>query len=114
MARDRLSGVTANRTLQRIVGDGSGVWSVTCFAVRAECRGSGVGTALLAGAADHARRHGAIALEGHPVDVSRLHAKHTSGTALFTGTFALFDNLGFQEIGRTYPSRPVMRLDLTE
>jgi GNAT superfamily N-acetyltransferase len=87
---------------------------VDCFAVRTDHRGSGVGTALLTGAADHARRHGVIALEGHPVDVSRLHAEHTSGSALFTGTFVLFDQLGFREIGRTRPSRPVMRLDLTE
>ncbi len=113
MPRDRLPGVTANRALQRILGDGSGMW-VTCFAVRAEYRGSGVGTALLAGAVDHARRHDAIALEGHPVDVSHLQAEQISGSALFTGTFAMFEQLGFREIGRTYPSRPVMRLDFTE
>jgi GNAT superfamily N-acetyltransferase len=112
MPRDTLPGVATNRALQRILGDGSGVWWATCFAIRAEYRGSGVGTALLAGAVDHARRQGALALEGHPVDVSRLRAGKASGSALFTGTLRMFERLGFREIGRTYPSRPVMHLDL--
>jgi hypothetical protein len=51
-------------------------------------------------------------VEGHPVDVDRLRASKVSGSALFTGTVAMFEAAGFHEIGRTYPSRPVMRLDL--
>ena len=35
-----------------------------------------------------------------------------AGSALFTGTLAMFKAAGFHEIGRTYPSRPVMRFDL--
>ena len=42
----------------------------------------------------------------------RLHASKVSGSALFTGTLAMFEAAGFHEIGRTYPSRPVMRFDL--
>ncbi|WP_421736118.1 hypothetical protein [Cellulomonas sp.] len=33
---------------------------------------------------------------------------------MFTGTLAMFEAAGFHEIGRTYPSRPVMRLDLAD
>ena len=110
--RATLPGVMQNRALQRLLDDDPAVWWVTCFAVRSEHRGAGVGTALLVAAVEHARRHGASAVEGHPVDVGRLRAAAVSGSALFTGTLAMFEAAGFREIGRTYPSRPVMRLGL--
>ena len=49
---------------------------------------------------------------GHPVDTNALKADRVSGSALFTGTMRTFLACGFHEIGRTYPSRPVMRRDL--
>ena len=110
--RASLPGVMNNKALRRLLDQDPAVWWVTCFAVRREHRGSGVGTALLTAAVEHARRHGASAVEGHPVDVDRLRAAKVSGSALFTGTLAMFQAAGFQEIGRTYPSRPVMRIDL--
>jgi GNAT superfamily N-acetyltransferase len=73
-------------------------------------RRSGVGTALLKAAADFAREHGATAVEGHPVDVDTLSAARVGGSAIFTGTVAMFSAAGFIEVARTYPSRPVMRL----
>jgi len=60
----------------------------------------------------HARSHGATAVEGHPVDTDALRAAKVSGSALFTGTMRTFLDVGFSEIARTYPSRPVMRLEL--
>ena len=107
-----LPGVVRNRAVKRLLDDDPAVWWVTCFAVRREHRHAGVGTALLVAAVEHARRHGASAIEGHPVDVPRLRAATVSGSALFTGTLAMFEAAGFHEIGRTYPSRPVMRLEL--
>ena len=109
--RSSLPGVLANRALQRILPEDADAWWVTCFAVDAGHRGHGVGRALLAAAVAHAREHGASAVEGHPVDVARLKAAKVSGSALFTGTQAMFDAAGFHEIGRTFVSRPVMRLD---
>jgi len=110
--RATLPGVVANRALKRVLDDDPAVWWVTCFAVRREHRRRGVGTALLLAAVAHARRHGASAVEGHPVDVRALRAAEVSGSAVFTGTLAMFQAAGFHETGRTYPSRPVMRLDL--
>ena len=69
-------------------------------------------TALLEAAVAHARRHGATAVEGHPVDTDALKAQRVSGSALFTGTMGMFAATGFTEIGRTYPSRPVMRREV--
>lgn len=102
----------SNRALARILPEDPGAWWATCFVVDAKHRGCGVGHALLNAAVSHARDHGAAAVEGHPVDVDRLTATSVSGSALFTGTWTMFAAAGFAEIGRTFPSRPVMRLQL--
>jgi GNAT superfamily N-acetyltransferase len=104
--------VQRNRALRRILDDDPGVWWITCFAVGRQYRSIGVATALLDAAVAHARHHGATALEGHPVDTDALKADRVSASALFTGTMRTFLASGFHEIGRTYPSRPVMRRDL--
>jgi GNAT superfamily N-acetyltransferase len=81
---------------------------VGCFAVRRAHRGHGVGVALLRAAADYAQALSADVLDGHPVDVDRL-SGHPSPAALFTGTRSMFVAAGFEEIGGTHASRPVMR-----
>jgi hypothetical protein len=65
-------------------------------------------------AVELARHNGATAVEGHPVDVARLTAAHVTASALYTGTRAMFAAAGFAEVARTYPTRPVMRLSLSE
>ena len=106
--RDTLPGVRDNRALRRLLDDDPAAWWVTCLTVRREHRGRGVGAALLHAAVEHARGHGATVLDGRPVDVDRLTAT-PSPSALFTGVRSMFVAAGFEEIGRTYPSRPVMR-----
>ena len=112
MPRSALPAVLANRALRRILTDDPGAWWVTCFAIDKRARSRGVATALLDAAVALARGHGATAVEGHPVDTDALKARHVSGSALFTGTMRMFAVNGFAEIGRTYPSRPVMRRQL--
>jgi hypothetical protein len=56
--------------------------------------------------------HGATTVEGHPVDVAALTAARVAGSAVFTGTLAMFSAAAFTEVARTYPTRPVMRLSL--
>jgi GNAT superfamily N-acetyltransferase len=85
---------------------------VTCFKVDSRHRRTGVGAALVRAAVEYARAHGATAVEGHPVDVASLKAARVSGSAIYTGTVAMFTAAGFTEVARTYPTRPVMRLEL--
>ena len=69
------------------------VWSVVCFAVSSSARGRGVGRALLEAAIDHARQHGADALEAYPV---RLDGGETiDAESAFTGTLPMFEHAGF-------------------
>jgi GNAT superfamily N-acetyltransferase len=102
--------VSANNAMARVLTDDPGVWWVTCFAVNSRHRRAGIGSALLNGAVDFARGHDATAVEGHPVDVAGLKAAKVSGSAIFTGTVAMFAAAGFPEVARTYPTRPLMRL----
>ena len=96
--RSRSPGVRGNRALARVLTeDDAGVWWVTCFVVDNRHR-------------RFAGEHGATAVEGHPVDVAALKAARVGGSALYTGTVAIFAAAGFVEVARTYPSRPVMRL----
>ena len=109
--RSTLPGITGNRAIRRLLPEDPRAWWVSCVAVRREHRGAGVGAALLTGAVDWARQHGASMLDGHPVDTAVLRGR-PSPSALFTGTVAMFAAAGFEEVGRTFPSRPVMRRHL--
>jgi GNAT superfamily N-acetyltransferase len=81
------------------------VWSVVCFVVPSAYRGRGVARALLRGALAHAEAHGAVALEGYPVD------RPGRGQAgmLWSGVRTMFEREGFVEVARRRPERPVMR-----
>jgi GNAT superfamily N-acetyltransferase len=111
-ARATLPGVLGNRALARVLTEDAGAWWVTCFKVDSRHRRTGVGAALLRAAVEYARDHGATSVEGHPVDVASLKAAQVSGSAIYTGTVAMFAAEGFTEVARTYPTRPVMRLGL--
>lgn len=90
------------------------VWTVWCFRVRGGRRGRGVARALLNGAVEHARRHGAPAIEGYPTDNGD---EKVDTTMAFVGTRRLFESAGFTKAADTtaisggFP-RVLMRLPL--
>ena len=103
--------VTSQAALAKIVGDrdaGERVWRTTCFVVRVGHRRQGAAGALLAAGVEYAAEQGASVLEGHPVDVSARPSR-SAGAVLYHGTLSMFTDAGFVEIGRTAPTRPVMR-----
>ncbi|MGH7610005.1 MAG: GNAT family N-acetyltransferase [Candidatus Dormibacteria bacterium] len=114
MPRRALPGVSNNRALRRVLADDPDAWWVTCFAIRRQYRACGVGTTLLKAAVSHAGAHGASCVEGHPVDASARRAARMSPSALFTGTMSMFQAAGFREVARTFPSRPLMHIDLAQ
>ncbi|RUQ99099.1 GNAT family N-acetyltransferase [Labedella endophytica] len=101
-----------NRKIPHI--DDLDVWSVWCIRVRPGHRGRGISHALLAGAVDLARSHGAPAIEGYPVDND---GKKVDLTMAYVGTRALFEAEGFEKAADTtsvlngFP-RVLMRLAL--
>lgn len=95
---------------RRREGDPEDPWAVTCFVVRLQYRRRGVARALLAGALDHARRHGATIVEGYPVDPEV--RPSLSAAERYHGTVSLFRDGGFEVVRRPSATRAVMRRDL--
>lgn len=90
-------------------GGTAGAWSVNCFYVAPEGRGRGLVAVLLSAAADHARAHGATAIQGYPLDVG---SREIHPDELFTGALRTFTAAGFTEVVRRSEGRPVVQLEL--
>lgn len=88
--------------------DDAPVWSIVCLVVPSEYRKQGVAQALLAGAVAYARKRGVKLVEGYPVDKSVSDAPD----APWFGSLAMFEKLGFEEVARRKPARPIVRLKL--
>jgi GNAT superfamily N-acetyltransferase len=101
-----------NRKIPHV--DNLDVWSVWCIRVRPGHRGKGISHHLLEGAVEFARAHGALAIEGYPLDNQ---GQKIDLTMAYVGTKALFEQAGFTKAADTdsvldgFP-RVLMRLDL--
>lgn len=108
--RNRYPRLVRSRTLGLSPADEPDLWAVTCFYIDRHHRRAGVAAALLSAAVDHARAHGARAVEGYPVDTAG--DRRPSGD-LFTGTVGLFTAAGFRVHSRPASGkRVVVRLSL--
>lgn len=85
------------------------VWAVSCFVVRREHRGEGLMPRLLDAAVDHAKKHGARALEAYPIDTA---VSRRSSNDLYTGVLTVFEGAGFRIVARPKPDRAIVQLDL--
>lgn len=102
--RDALPWLANNRRLPRV--DDVPVWSISCLYVRKGHRRKGITGVLIAAAIYEALKAGAPALEAYPLDAA------LSPSASGTGYVSTFERAGFKVIARTFPPRPIMRLDL--
>jgi GNAT superfamily N-acetyltransferase len=78
-----------------------------CFVTRAGYRKRGVARMLARAAVDHAREHGAKAVEGYPVSVGG----GAMPDELHVGTEGMFAAAGLRPITRPSNRRVVMRID---
>lgn len=106
--REEYTRLSTSRILRPV--DDQPVWSVVCFFVARAYRRRGLTQALLHAAAVSARRRGARWLEGYPVDPDR---DRLPDPFAYHGLASVFRALGFREVARRSPTRPIMRLDLT-
>ncbi len=99
--------LAASRDLAPV--DAAPVWSITCFFVARSHRRRGVTRLLVKAAVAHARAGGATLLEAYP----REPGETSAAPSLYTGVASTFRALGFEEVARRAPARPILRLALS-
>src|SRR5262249_17428094 len=88
--------------------EGDNVWGLTCFYVHTGYRKRGLMAQLARAAIDYARKKKAAAVDVCPIDSD----KPAMWGEAFVGVVSVFRDLGFTEIARVSPRRPLMRLQL--
>ncbi len=106
--RSRLPGLANSRHFKTEL-DTAGVWSLSCFVVRTKYRGRGLTAVLTKAAMEFARENGAETLEVYPTDTE----ERKSPSVVYTGIASTFRRLGFVEVQRRAPGKPMMRRSLT-
>jgi GNAT superfamily N-acetyltransferase len=86
------------------------VWSVSCLFVHRAHRKQGVSIALLRAAVDFARARGASILEAYPVEPKG--EVDIPAAFAWTGIPSAYLSVGFEEIARRSPTRPILRISL--
>jgi GNAT superfamily N-acetyltransferase len=89
--------------------DDPDVWAIVCFATRPGYRGQGLTRPLAKAAVEHARAHGAKAVEGYPLLPKP--GQTVSWGEMNVGSRNTFVAAGFREVSRPTTRRVVMRLD---
>ena len=86
--------------------DDKAVWSIVCLFFAKHYRGKGLSAQLIERAVEYARQNGAAIVEAYPVET-----KSSKNTSLdgFTGFAQTYLRLGFQEVKRRSPKRPILR-----
>jgi GNAT superfamily N-acetyltransferase len=102
--REAFGALERSRVLKRV--DDRPVWSVVCFFVAKPFRRRGLTAALLRAATEYAREHGARIVEGYPIEPKKSPAPDPF---VWTGLPSAFRRVGFVEVARRSPTRPIMR-----
>ncbi len=86
--------------------DDQPVWSVTCLFVKKGYRNRGMSSKLIEAAANLAKKHGAMIVEGYPQDLG---GKRLPDSFVWTGLTAGFVRAGFEVAVRRSEKKPLMR-----
>lgn len=110
--RESYAALAHSRSLKPI--DDLPVWSIVCFYMDRSARGQGLMGALVRGAVDHAKKHGAKLVEAYPVDLQseKLAGKHLSGDGGYMGIASVFREAGFEVVARPSQTDVIMRYKL--
>ena len=100
--RESYSLLENSRVLKRI--DEEKVWSVVCFFIDRKYRRKGLTERLLEEALKYAKKNKAKIVEGYPID-----SEKTPASFAWTGYLSAFKTVGFKEVHRGSPTRPIMR-----
>ena len=111
--RTRLGHVLASRLVtrnSRYEPEDPDVWAIYCILVPLSLRRQGIAGVLLSSAVEHARSHGARAIEGYPIDTSQRDGQLPPGFS--TGTLAMFEREGFRPLAALPSGRTLVYCDV--
>lgn len=100
--------IERSRAFNKAPGDG--IWSLNCFVIHRMHRRTGIATALLRAAIEHARMHGAVAVEAYPAMVG---PDRKVSDWDYTGTVPMFRRAGFRDVAEGSKARVVMRYQIS-
>ena len=101
--RERFGRLERSPVLKRV--DDRQVWSLVCYYVDRLYRRQGLMEKLTLAAIDHADNSGARIVEAYPVEMT----ESRKPADAYTGIAPVLRGLGFVEVMRRTPSRPIMR-----
>jgi GNAT superfamily N-acetyltransferase len=102
--RDAFPTLDRSRVLARL--DEQPVWSIVCFFIARRFRHQGLSRWLARAAVDYARAAGATIVEAYPVDTT---SPAYPDAYAYTGLVSTFTHVGFSEVARRSPTRPILR-----
>ena len=85
--------------------DDEPLWSIVCYYVNRAFRGRGLMEHLTRGALELAMSRGVSTIEAYPVELP----EGSSSSGAFTGIAEVLRKVGFVEVVRRLPDRPIMR-----
>ena len=88
--------------------DPRGIWAMNCFITVKRFRRRGLMRQAIAAGVDFVRERGGSIIEAYPFEANR----KPLVDELFVGTAAAFRDLGFTEVARRLPQRPMRQLRL--
>lgn len=101
-----------NRSKTLAPVDDQPVWAMACFIVRKKFRRRGLARELIRGGIDFVRGKGGSIVEAYPVDPGDDAKARMASWDLFVGPIRAFGELGFVEVARRLPRRPILRISL--
>jgi GNAT superfamily N-acetyltransferase len=106
--REKYPVLERSRTLQPV--DEEKVWSITCFFIRRDWRGRGVGQTLVRAAIEYVGRKRGRIIEAYPVEPAS--ENRLPDAFAWHGVLSMFEREGFVEVARRSPTRPIVRYSL--
>jgi len=85
------------------------VWSITCLFIDREFRNMGVSSRLIEAAVKYGSRKGARTIEAYPFDPRQ---GKQPDPFVWTGLLSAYQKVGFTEIARRSPTRPIVRREV--
>jgi GNAT superfamily N-acetyltransferase len=87
--------------------DDTDVWSISCLFLSKEYRQKGFSEKMIAAAVNYASQLGAYWVEAYPFDNTR---EKNPDPFVWTGISSAYYKVGFKEVARRSPNRPVLRI----